>query len=79
MTEAEANQNGYETTVTGAQGNIIENATAQAMFTNEKKDGGGGGVSDLTGSLSITQNRYRRGGSRKSLDLFGDFERQERC
>ena len=55
MIEAEANQNGYETTVTGAQGNIIENATAQAMFTNEKKDGGGGGVSDLTGSLSITQ------------------------
>ena len=66
VTEAEANQNGYETTVTGAQGNIIENATAQAMFTNEKKDGGGGGVSDLTGSLSITQTVTGEGDPEKA-------------
>ena len=55
VTEAEANQDSYQTTASGTQGNIMEDADAQAMFINEKKDGGDGGVSDPTGNLSINK------------------------
>ena len=65
VTEAEANQNGYETTASGIQGNITENTTAQAMFTNMKKDGGNE-IPDLTGSLSITQTVTGEGDPEKS-------------
>ncbi len=43
VTESEANQNGYTTTATGANGSIAKNQTATAAFTNTKRSSGGGG------------------------------------
>ena len=43
VTESEANQNGYTTTATGANGSIVKDQTSTAAFTNTKKSSGGGG------------------------------------
>ena len=40
VTESEANQDGYTTTSTGANGSILKDQTATAAFTNTKKSGG---------------------------------------
>ena len=66
VTEAEANQDGYQTTTGGTQGNIMEDADAQAMFINEKKDGGDGEVSDPTENLSITKTVTGEGDREKA-------------
>ncbi len=42
VTEGEANQDGYTTTATGANGSIVKDQTATAAFTNAKNSGGGG-------------------------------------
>ena len=43
VTESEANQSGYTTTSTGANGSIVKDQTVTAAFTNTKKNSGGGG------------------------------------
>ena len=43
VTESEADQNGYTTTATGANGSIVKDQTSTAAFTNTKKSSGGGG------------------------------------
>lgn len=56
VTESEANQNGYTTTATGANGIIAKDQTATAAFTNTMKrnDGYDGGDSDDSGYGSMT-------------------------
>lgn len=50
VTESEANQDGYTTTVSGASGSIRKNQTAAAAFTNTKNSGGGSGGGSSTPS-----------------------------
>ena len=56
VTESEANQDGYTTTVNGASGSIGKNQTATAAFTNTKNSSGGGSDDDdAYGSLTVSK------------------------
>lgn len=56
VVEAEANQNDYTTTATGASGNIVKGQTATATFTNTKNSSGGGSDDDdAYGSLTVSK------------------------
>ena len=59
VTEAEAGQDGYTTTSTGAEGTVLTGATAAASFTNtrNKKDDGGHNDSDDDGYGSLTVSK----------------------
>ena len=46
VTESEANQNGYTTTATGANGEIVKDETAKAEFVNKK---------EATGNLTVSK------------------------
>ncbi len=54
VTESEANQDGYTTTSTGANGNIVKDQTVTAVFTNTKKSGGDDSHDDL-GNLIVSK------------------------
>lgn len=56
VTESEANQDGYTTTVDGASGSIGKDQTATAAFTNTKNSSGGGSDDDdAYGSLTVSK------------------------
>ncbi len=56
VTESEANQDGYTTTVNGASGSIGKDQTATAAFTNTKNSSGGGSDDDdAYGSLTVSK------------------------
>lgn len=55
VTESEANQDGYTTTVNGASGSIRKNQTATAAFVNTKNSSGGSDDDDAYGSLTVSK------------------------
>lgn len=55
VTESEANQDGYTTTVNGASGSIRKDQTATAAFVNTKNSGGGSDDDDAYGSLTVSK------------------------
>lgn len=56
VTESEANQDGYTTTVNGASGSIGKDQTATAAFTNTKNSSSGGSDDDdAYGSLTVSK------------------------
>ena len=55
VVETEANQEGYTTTVTGANGTVEKNTMKAAAFVNTKNNGGGSDDDDAYGSLTVSK------------------------
>ena len=73
VTESEANQNGYTTTATGANGSIVKDQTATAVFTNTKNssNGGGGSHSGGGGGGTINWHSVTPSGSTETNEVLG--------